>query len=376
MSSQPRVVYLHIGPPKTATTYLQDVFWRNREVLRRRDITFPGARLVDHFLAAQEIRGMQFGGHPDPRIPGAWQRLVQRTLNSGTERVLISHELLAGASRTQIAEALGSLSGVDVHVICGARDLGRQVPAVWQENVKNGRTEPYPSYVRAVFRRGARRGSRAFWRVQDPVATLRRWGSVVPADHIHVVTLPRAGAPRTLLWERFCSVLRIDPDGFDLEVARSNSSLDLAESEVLRRVNERLASELPWPTYDRAVKQWFNDRANTAGERTRVMIPIPKRYRDAARLRAEETIAALRRSGYDIVGDLGELMPDDSSFSPRSRPDRARVLNCAVELLSAALVESASASSRSGPRDVAVASGRRLLDAASTLSERLGGRRP
>lgn len=36
------VIYLHIGAPKTGTTYLQNVLWRNRERLRTDGLLYPG----------------------------------------------------------------------------------------------------------------------------------------------------------------------------------------------------------------------------------------------------------------------------------------------------------------------------------------------
>ncbi|MEJ7689549.1 MAG: hypothetical protein WKF76_03460 [Nocardioidaceae bacterium] len=77
----------------------------------------------------------------------------------------------------------------------------------------------------------------------------------MPADRIHVITIPHRSAADDTLWRRFCAVLGIDPNGFDLDVARSNTSLPQAEAEVLRRLNEALPDDLPWPEYERLIKQ-------------------------------------------------------------------------------------------------------------------------
>ena len=70
---------------------------------------------------------------------GAWDALGRRVRESdGT--AIISHEILATASRAQIRRALESLGhgdGTEVHVVLSVRDLVRQIPAEWQENVKH-----------------------------------------------------------------------------------------------------------------------------------------------------------------------------------------------------------------------------------------------
>ncbi len=57
-------------------------------------------------------------------------------------RALVSHETLARTTKPVARKAVASL-GDDVRVLITCRDLGRQVPAVWQENVKNRSTESY-----------------------------------------------------------------------------------------------------------------------------------------------------------------------------------------------------------------------------------------
>ena len=50
------VVYLHIGEPKTGTTFVQQVLWRNRSALAQFGIMLPGPRPLAHWRAAQDLR--------------------------------------------------------------------------------------------------------------------------------------------------------------------------------------------------------------------------------------------------------------------------------------------------------------------------------
>ena len=53
--------------------------------------------------------------------------------------MIISHEILAAARPERVARAMADLEGSEVHIVYSARDLARQLPAGWQESIKQGR---------------------------------------------------------------------------------------------------------------------------------------------------------------------------------------------------------------------------------------------
>ena len=61
----------------------------------------------------------------------------------------------------------------------------------------------------------------------------------MPADQVHVVTVPRAGASPGVLWERFCGVVGIDPVRFPPTETPKNESLGVVSTELLRRLTPR-----------------------------------------------------------------------------------------------------------------------------------------
>ncbi len=90
-------VLLHVGTPKTGTSYLQDVLFRNRRTLAAAGILYPADRFDAHFLAALDLMRLPWGGLEDEAI-GAWDRLAAQVRGlDGT--AIISHEILATASR-------------------------------------------------------------------------------------------------------------------------------------------------------------------------------------------------------------------------------------------------------------------------------------
>jgi hypothetical protein len=349
-------VFLHVGAPKTGTTYLQQVLWSNRKVLARRGALYWGRDAAEHFYAAQDLRGRNFRGHPDPRVPGAWERLARAAREWSGPTVLISHEVLATSAPEDVSRAADSLRPHEVHVVYTARDLGRQIPAMWQESVKNGRMLPYHDYLRTLQSPRPHMVGRIFWRTQDALDVLGRWGTAVPAERIHVVTVPPRGAEGDLLLRRFCAVTGLDSQGLDSSAAtHGNVSLGLAEAELLRRVSQRLKGELSWPEHELLLKNFLTRRVLT-GRPGSAHTGVPESEREWVLARSRALVDGLADRGYDVVGSLDELLPDFTA-EPDTDPDPAAddVLDSAVDALAVLLSER-----RSTPRARAAARVRRL----------------
>lgn len=305
-SGRPRRVFIHVGAPKTGTTFLQNVLWQNREALARSGLCYPGAGSAAHHQAALDLRGAAFGRKPTQASAGGWDRLTAEASEAEGD-VLISSELLAWATPRQVDRAFNSLSGFDeAHLVMTLRDLRRQVPAVWQEEVKNRRTMSYAEFLERAATAGPDdHGPGGIWMGQDPRLVLSNWAEGLTPQRVHVVTLPPVGAPSGLLWERFCSVLGIRPEAYDTEVRGSNVGIGLAEAEALRRLNLQLSEAVRWPQYAMLVKHGLAESslARTGSQK----IVLPEAYAPALARRTKEITDALRVSNYDLVGDLEDL---------------------------------------------------------------------
>ena len=305
-SEQPRV-YFHIGAPKTGTTYLQRVLHENRPALRRAGLLYPGTQHA-HFWASQDLREKKFRGHVDAHVRGSWDRLVKE-IKGWPGRSVIDHESFAAANREAIDRALSDLDFAEVHLVFTARDLARQLPAAWQERIKNGSTAGYAEFLASVRAEGADRemAAKHFWAMQGVPTVLARWSRNIPPEHVHVVTVPPAGAEPGLLWRRFAGLLELDPDAFDSSARGANTSLGAAEAAVLRRFNMSIAElDVPWPAYAEVFKQRL---APALAERAGDPIELPEEYFDWAVERSEHIAAELSAAGYSVVGDLAEIVP-------------------------------------------------------------------
>src|SRR5262245_20232563 len=92
----------------------------------------------------------------------------------------------------------------------------------------------------------------------DPASVAGRWGGSLPADHVHVVTVPRQGRDRDELWRRFaaaCGITDLSAE-LDLGVGMVNESLGVVAAELLRRVNERVGPPIEG---SREQARWLRD---------------------------------------------------------------------------------------------------------------------
>ncbi|MGH3365581.1 MAG: hypothetical protein ACRDOY_00030 [Nocardioidaceae bacterium] len=321
-----RVVYLHLGAPKTGTTHLQAMLHAHRDRLRAAGCFYPPSRLSAHHDEARDLRSARPGGFLHPKVPGSWDRLVGRLQQwDGHGVAVVSSELLGFANAAQARRAVESLQPAEVHLVITLRDLVRQVPAVWQETVKNRSPMQYDEFLRRLAERGDGPGPRRIWDAQDPARILERWGADIPDERIHLVTVPPAGTDKGLLWRRFCQVLGVEPDDYPLVPAGANTSLGLAETEVVRRLNEQLQS-CPWPFYSSHIKNGIAQGV-LAGGTTGARIVLPQSMQPWVEGRTKQIIDAISERGYDVVGDLDDLRatPDAAGERDPAAPDPAEL---------------------------------------------------
>lgn len=352
----PRTVYMHVGTGKSGTTYLQRILASNREQLKEHGVLYPGTR-SSHFLASMDLRTTTFQGYEYPETEGAWGRLVSEA-RAFRGNVLISHETLGRTRPKVIEKAVGSFPGSDVRVIVTCRDLGRQIPAAWQERVKNRNQQTYADYLSRVFDgwNGGKTSLRnAFWRTQNLIELTRRWSDVVGVENVRLVTVPSSGVGPDELWKRFARAADLPDLDYEIGIAASNASIGTAETELLRRLNPLFPEELTWPLYEGRIKNRFVLRElsqhNVSGRLT-----VPEKYRESTEQIAAQMIGFLRDSGCTVIGDLEELRP--SYRSEASLPEEVST----DELLDLSLrVLAGMASKRSRRRDVSGREAARVL---------------
>lgn len=339
---------MHVGTPKSGTTYLQDLMWESRAALLEAGALFPSdypegydlgpTRPAGHFRAVVDFKDAGYLARPDPLVPGAWARVVEAArAHQGT--TVISQELFGDRSARDAERALADLDFAEVHVVVTARDLARQLPASWQEDVKNRHYLTFADWLEGI-RPGAGRHepyARSFWSRQDVPEILRRWGAHLPAERVHVVTVPRRGADPATLWSRFAGVLDVDPQAVDLPKGLRNKSMGQVEAEFIRRLNERADYSIEYPLYNSRITGYVAE--DVLPQRPgAVPLSLPAEEHWWVCAHADAMIAELAEAGYDVVGDLDELRVEARGrIEPAPPPTDIQLLDAALDAMVAVL---------------------------------------
>lgn len=322
-------VFLHIGLPKTATTYLQTILWANREALEQQQVRLPGLARHDHLWASRVIRADPAFEKFSEHRRAAWDRL-RADVAEWPGTALISHEFFAAASLEQASRMVEDLAPAEVHLVVTGREPLGLFTASWQESIKNRDVTPMAEYSRTESEDSTDIWN---WRTLDIHRVLERWSPAIPPERVHVLPLPGRDAPKREIWDRFANLVGIGPDSVDLTRSFPNTSMGVVETETLRRINEHLA------TFYSAIDRGTYIRTYLADER---LVPRhgerfwPDETRvEEIRARGRAAVDYIAAEGFDVVGDLDALLVPEE-VPPRRVPDSvtdAEVAQVSVELV-------------------------------------------
>jgi hypothetical protein len=296
---------LHIGPHKTGTTAIQGAFDLARGRLAEHGVVYAGAarQPMRATLAVTGRPAMLGEAQPDMAY---WDSLVQSIRAAGDQRVVISSEFFADGDEEAARRVVADLGGPRVHVVVTLRPLDRVMPSQWQQFVQNGFCTPYLEYLDRILRQPDQPTPR-FWLRHRHDELVARWAAAAGAQNVTVIVVD--GSDRLALLHTFESLLGLPAGFLVFEDDVVNRSLTLAETEVVRQLNEEFKRrEWPGASYARfvrygAVKQ-MKARRPLPGE---PQITTPAwALEQVAEISAEMTrnIAAL---GVRVVGDLSAL---------------------------------------------------------------------
>jgi hypothetical protein len=312
-------LYLHVGLPKSGSTYLQSVLGNNRGELKEQSYIYPFVHQEGMFHAAVEMAGSpKRWGLEREQVQGTFESLLRRGRRVGGT-VVISHEIFGWADEDQIGRIKELVEDFEVHVVVTVRDLGHTMTAEWQERVKNGALFTFEEYAAGILEHLPDGVAEAdFWPSQNLVALLGRWQALAPPERIHVVVTPPGGAAPGVLWGRFAEAIGLAPDNIGLtDVSRRNESLGVGQIAFLRDVLKALDGRLEQPWRSRVAKRWFAQTLLSRARSPRAVTP-PKVAERLSRV-SQSWIDEVRSGGFRVHGDLAELLPaigDDTVRHP------------------------------------------------------------
>lgn len=335
MSEQRRPLWLHVGCSKTGTSSLQAGLWQSVEALAEVGVGLPYVGRPAHFTGLLRPLGWRpvegFAGEHRPR---KLEEVPDRLRETAGERLLASNEDLAEV-RPEDVDAIAALAdraGVDLHVVLTVRDWAQQVPSDYQQFLKHRLADSYTDFLDDVRERHGVWADQ-FWRRQDAVDILDRWGRAVDASRTHVIVVPSYSSDPEGVFDLMGEVVGFPSEVVTRPKGSVNASFGVVESEVFRRVNLALGDRLPdyKNDYSEAVRWPFAHGvlARSASPK----LTLPPEHLKWVQEHAERTVATVRERGYHVHGDLDALVPGEDAAKPLPPYDEADVAEASITAL-------------------------------------------
>ena len=142
-----------------------------------------------------------------------------------------------------------------------------------------------------------------------------------------MVTVPPAGSPSELLWERFADVLGIPARDYGTALPRHNESLGVEFTEVVRRLNEvSRGAGFGKETHTRLFKHVVARGILAARRSQESRLALPPEQHDWARDTSREQVEVIAQREVTVVGDLEDLqaqiVPGDVTDPTQLDPER------------------------------------------------------
>jgi hypothetical protein len=305
---------VHIGAPKSGTTFIQDSLWSHRDGLAATGVLYPYRTRTEHFEAMLDLRGRGWGGITRAQVAGTWDRVAARVRDWDGHTALLTNELLGRANEQQIVRLVESVAPYDVRVVYTARDLARQLVSSWQEQIKHNLSVSLEEFLTVMLEHSPGTHppfARQFWPLQDVTHVLSRWAKVVGRDRVLLVTVPPPGSAGDALWRRFCKAVGVDATRYPPVDQARNVSLSAAGAELFRRVNEGIADMSP-RDYTVLVRQHLIQETGAARDERPT---LPPEFFDRILQRAQGQVEALEQDDVPVLGNLRDLLPDPFDYT-------------------------------------------------------------
>lgn len=279
-----RSAYLHIGLPHSAD-FLAPALSEHATTLATYGVSTPARSADEMFRAAVEIRrDHRAWGLRRRDVEGVWAGIYRRA-RSATDDVVLSQELLAGATSEQVALLMDGLAGFDVHVVVTVCAPDPRVSLVPDE--------------------------------LDLGAVLDRWSHAVRSpDHVHV--LPAHPDDRRTTWEAFGHVLGVDTSGLVLPTHAGSQRTDISS---LRLISQAASS---FATYDDLVdlvaswsKQVADEGYDVRGD-IGLLAPTGSTLQDPGEACLQDRLSAMTDALSDTLVELTRLRTGNDQLAARN----------------------------------------------------------
>lgn len=328
---------LHIGPPKTGTTTLQNAFHVNREALALHGVHYAGKSQQARAAAAALALNRTVPGS-EPGTLSAWDNLVAEVRGVDTRCVVISSETFAHCDDRAADTAVAAFDASRLQLVMTMRPLADILPSAWQQYVQEGMRTAYPVWLKNVLENdvGGAHTTPSFWRRMRIDRIAQRWADRIGADRVTLVSL--AEQPHDFVMRIFEQMTGLPAGTLVPDLSTFNSSVPFQVVETIRAFNH-----LYWPleesdrdVFSRVVPQGLLRDLKYAGGDSLAKVPIgtPQWASDRACEYMQEMNVGLRASGVNIIGDIDALATPGKAPIDAEAPGTISAEDAAVMLLS------------------------------------------
>ena len=268
--------FLLVGLPHAGVPLLTAALAHHRDPLAELGVTTPATSADEAFRAAVELRREHRAwGLRRKDVEGTWSAICRRALKQ-RQTVVVGHELLAGATRDEIALLVDGLAGTQVHVVVLA-------------GVPDARVGLFPDEL-------------------DLGGVLDRWAAATSSpDRLHVVVT--ASADATVGWRALGSLAGFDADR--LALPDPTGLVGPADAASLRLIAEYAGVHVDHDELVDLAEGWAKtvaDRGHDVLGDLRDLVPLrPAHSTDPARAAYDDRVAVLTEALAEAVTELGRL---------------------------------------------------------------------
>ena len=221
-------IYLHVGPHKTGTTYLQTLWEKCPEELKKHNLVYPKVfymakgqhHLVTHIR--HDIKGESF--HKEISF-----------LNNITEDIIISSENFSILTKKEFEELRHIFKNKKIKVIYYFRTPTLRFISKWQETIKHGETESFFEYY-------TKHSIKPLNSTElNPLLILQILSEVFGKNNLYIIDYQRAYSNQAMMKE-FEKVMNKKDVIADVDMT-VNVMADLVDIEVLRLLNHKAMTD-------------------------------------------------------------------------------------------------------------------------------------
>jgi hypothetical protein len=227
----PRFV-IHIGPPKTASKYLQSLLYYSRPTLLANGINYPNnwwskPEQINHdplFLLLREKRYAEV------------KESIGQVISTGCRIVVLSSEALEDLTPEQLEALKDAIGKNPIYIVYYCRRWSERLPSAWKQTIKTGRYPTFPEYYLQTIRHAMLSGAINYSLVWANIVRTfgRRSLKLVSYNNLRdkKIDIFRHFAENFLDWNGNVAVhedlihTNISPDHFDTEIVRALNWID------------------------------------------------------------------------------------------------------------------------------------------------------